>query len=88
MAYIGRKAMKNLRASVLFDVAVTILILTVSTLLGVLFRELNFHKTNVVVLYIFSVLIISRVTKGYLFGIIGITFGFRRVKQLFLGKKR
>ena len=34
-----------------------------------LFRQLDFHETNVVVVFIFSVLLISRVTRGYVYGI-------------------
>lgn len=64
------KMIKKFRHSVFFDVVVTILLLTLATLLGVLFRTLNLHETNVVVVYLFSVLIISRVTKGYLYGIL------------------
>ena len=45
------------------------MILAASTLLGVLFRTLDFHETNVVVVFIFSVLLISRVTRGYVYGI-------------------
>ncbi|MBR6091022.1 MAG: DUF4118 domain-containing protein [Anaerolineaceae bacterium] len=37
--------------------------------MGVLFRSLDFHETNVVVVFIFSVLLISRVTRGYVYGI-------------------
>lgn len=47
----------------------SILILTLSTLLGFCFRSWGFHETNIVVIYIFSVLLISRFTKGYLYGI-------------------
>ena len=34
-----------------------------------MFRLLDFHETNVVVVFIFSVLLISRVTRGYAYGI-------------------
>lgn len=51
------------------DLSRTVLILTGSTFLGVLFRLLDFHETNVVVIFIFSVLLISRITKGYAYGL-------------------
>lgn len=62
--------MKNFRTSIFFNIAITILLLTISTLLGTLFKSLSLHKTNVVVVYIFSVLVISRITKGYIYGIL------------------
>lgn len=62
--------MKKKTINILKDVAISVLILTVATGLGVLFKHFNIHKTNVVVVYIFSVLLIARITKGYLFGIL------------------
>lgn len=62
--------MKKIKNTIIFDIIVTILSLTISTFLGVLFKELNVHETNVVVVYIFSVLVVSRITKGYAYGII------------------
>lgn len=62
--------MKNFRATIFFDVAVTAIILTLSTLLGALFRAFSFHDTNIVLLYVFSVLLIALFTKGYFFGIL------------------
>lgn len=61
--------MKKFRYSIFFDIILTILVLTISTFLGVLFRKLELHETNIVVIYIFSVLLVSRFTKGYAFGI-------------------
>lgn len=51
------------------DILLSILILATSTLIGFLFREYKFHETNIVVIYIFSVLLISRFTRGYICGI-------------------
>lgn len=68
--------MKKSKIKVLFDLGFTILMLTLSTLLGVLFRRWNFHETNVVIVYIFSVLIISRITKGYVFGLVSSVVSF------------
>lgn len=36
---------------------------------GLCFRSWELHETNIVVVYIFSVLLIARFTKGYLYGI-------------------
>ncbi|MEZ4358034.1 MAG: DUF4118 domain-containing protein [Eubacteriales bacterium] len=41
-----------------------------STGVGWLFRYLNFPKTNIVVVYILSVLLTARFTKGYIYGIV------------------
>lgn len=62
-------AIKNSKSDILHDICLTVLILTASTFLGGLFRLLDFHETNVVVVFIFSVLLISRYTRGYVYGI-------------------
>lgn len=64
------KYIKKFRYSIFFDIAIMILALATSTLLGVLFRVLKLHETNIVVIYLFSVLIVSRVTRGYVYGIL------------------
>lgn len=51
------------------DTGLTAVILVISTLLGILFGHWGFHKINVVVVYIFSVLLIARFTRGYGYGI-------------------
>lgn len=53
-----------------WNAGVLISFLGISTMLGMLFRYWRFHETNVVVIYIFSVLLIARFTKGYLYGIV------------------
>ena len=45
--------MSSNKSHILHDISLTILILTASTCLGVLFRMLDFHETNVVVVFIF-----------------------------------
>lgn len=61
--------MKAKKWNIIRDSGLTILMLTISTFVGVIFQYLELHKTNVVVVYIFSILLISRFTKGYLYGI-------------------
>lgn len=51
------------------DIVLAVLILAASTLIGFFFRQCELHETNVVVVYIFSVLLISRFTRGYIYGI-------------------
>lgn len=61
--------MKKNRLEILKDISLSIAALVASTMVGFLFREWGFHETNVVVVYIFSVLLISRFTKGYVYGV-------------------
>lgn len=61
--------MKRKNIYILRDVATVIIILVLATLIGALFKELALHEANMVVVYIFSVLIISRFTKGYFYGV-------------------
>lgn len=63
-ARIEKRVLNGLR-----DIGLTAMILVISTLLGILFGHWGFHKINVVVVYIFSVLLIARFTRGYGYGI-------------------
>ena len=55
--------------SVLKNTMFGLLLLAAATLTGWFFRTWGLHETNVVVVYILTVLLISRFTKGYCFGI-------------------
>ena len=55
--------------------SMTILILTVATMISLLVRNISFSETNIVVIYILSVLVVSNVTKGYLYGIFASIIG-------------
>lgn len=50
------------------------IILIGATLIGLVFRMIGFPETNIVLLYILGVLIISRFTGGYAFGLTGSVF--------------
>lgn len=52
------------------DVGTVVLLLSLATAIGAIFQRFDLHQTNVVVVYILSVLLISRFTKGYFFGIL------------------
>lgn len=54
---------------ILKDIGLTLGLIIGATLLGALFHYLNLHQTNIVVIYIFSILLISRFTTGYYYGI-------------------
>lgn len=62
--------MKKHELNIIRDVVLLVLILSASTMTGFCFRHFGLHETNVVVVYIFSVLLISRSTRGYFYGIV------------------
>lgn len=62
--------MEKKKLRILRDLGLVILLLSLATAIGAVFQSLEFHKTNVVVVYIFSILLIARFTKGYLGGIV------------------
>ncbi|MGN0312977.1 MAG: DUF4118 domain-containing protein [Lachnospiraceae bacterium] len=55
---------------VAWNVVKLIVMILVTTFLGTLFRKLSFPETNIVVVYILAVLLVARLTKGYLYGIL------------------
>ncbi|MCI7605755.1 MAG: DUF4118 domain-containing protein [Spirochaetales bacterium] len=63
--------MNNKYKQILFDVIKMTSLIVLFTLLSILFRKLGFPETNIVVIYILAVLLISLVTTGYVFGIMG-----------------
>lgn len=52
------------------NLVITAVFIIIATVLGYIFSCLEIQETNIVVTYIFSVLLVSRFTKGYLYGII------------------
>ena len=66
----GKRAWKHSLSLSWLDFAKTFILLTLATLISYGLRALNIGDQNVIMMYILSVLIISRVTKGYLYGII------------------
>lgn len=62
--------MKQKHLSLLRDLALVLLLLTLATAAGSVFHHFHFHIANAIVLYIFSVLLIATLTKGYLWGIL------------------
>ncbi len=53
------------------DLLITLVILTVTTLLGLAFYSLGFTDSNIITVYILGVLLTSLFTKGYACGVIG-----------------
>ena len=54
----------------MIDIAKLLAVVCVATLLGILFVKVGFPETNIVVIYIFAVLLVARFTKGYFYGIL------------------
>ena len=54
----------------MIDLAKLLAVVCGATLLGVLFVKSGFPETNIVVIYIFAVLLVTRFTKGYFYGIL------------------
>lgn len=62
--------MKQKKLYVFRDIGLVTVLLALATAIGAVFQYFDFHQTNVVVVYILSVLLISRFTRGYFFGIL------------------
>ncbi len=77
-----RRAGKNLNFKISFkDTAITIALLIAATLISLGLRVLSIGDQNVIMTFILSVLVISRVTKGHAYGIVAslisvLTFNF------------
>lgn len=52
------------------ELFITFLLLAGACFLGMCFRSLHWNETNIILIYILAVLMTSRVTKGYLYGIL------------------
>ncbi len=66
---------KNFIKKTGFQLLATFFILAAATGLSMFIRTIGFSETNIVVLYILSVLIVSNVTKGYVYGILASVIG-------------
>jgi two-component system, OmpR family, sensor histidine kinase KdpD len=58
-----------------FQILITLLIQLGATMLSMLIRNIGFSEINIVVIYILSVLVVSRFTKGYFYGIMASIIG-------------
>ena len=70
------------------DTLKALAILLVATLLSILLRKLNLGDQNIIMVYILSVLVISRATQGYLYGVVSsvlsvLLFNFLFVEPLY-----
>ena len=55
---------------ILKDLAVTMLLLAAATAAGEIFRRMGLHSSNVVIVYVLSVLLTARLTKGHCYGLL------------------
>lgn len=68
-------------AGVIRGFLIMLLLIVAATGVGLLFRSIGFHETNIVIVYILSVLLAARFTQGYAYGILAsiaatLTFNF------------
>ena len=64
------KAKTGSAVKVLTGMLTMALLTAAATGVGLFFRSIGFHETNVVIMYILSVLLTARFTQGYLYGIL------------------
>ncbi|MCB2295515.1 DUF4118 domain-containing protein [Clostridium algoriphilum] len=53
----------------------TLLIMSLATIISLIFRKIGLHESNVIIVFILGVLFVSRSTDGYIFGIIAAIIG-------------
>ena len=68
--------MKKRITEILRDLAVTVLLLAAATLTGWFFRKINLNSSNVVIVYVLSVLLTARLTKGHRYGLMASILSF------------
>ena len=58
------------------DCGITLGLVTATTFLGSYFRQWDIHETNIVIAYLLSVLLTSRFTRGYFYGLMSTVLSF------------
>ncbi|MPQ30321.1 DUF4118 domain-containing protein [Clostridium estertheticum] len=53
----------------------TIVIMTLFTILSLIFRKIGFHESNVIIVFILGVLFVARNTEGYVYGVLAAIIG-------------
>ena len=61
--------------SVCIQVLIVIIVLTGATLLAITIQEMNFPAINAVVIYVLSILLVARFTRGYFYGVMASVIG-------------
>ena len=57
------------------NVAKTIVIMSLATIISLIFRKVGVHESNVIIVFILGVLFVSRSTDGYVYGILAAIIG-------------
>ncbi|MCB2299821.1 DUF4118 domain-containing protein [Clostridium tagluense] len=60
---------------IIVNVFKTIVIMSLSTILSLIFRKIGFHESNEIIVYILGVLFVSTSTDGYIYGIMAAIIG-------------
>jgi len=63
------------KTMILANLFKTILIMGLSTIISLIFKNIGFHESNVIIVFILGVLFVSRVTDGYIYGILAAIIG-------------
>lgn len=51
-------------------ILITIALIVAATLIGLIFREINFPETNIVIVYLLAILLVARFTYGFMYSVI------------------
>ena len=54
----------------IIDLMILVMVVCLTTFMGILFVKAGFPETNIVVIYILAVLLVARFTNGYIYGIL------------------
>ena len=58
----------------IIDLMILVMVVCLTTFMGILFVKAGFPETNIVVIYILAVLLVARFTNGYIYGILASIF--------------
>lgn len=60
----------NNKKNIIVSSLIVILLMTLSSLIGIVFRQWHWPDTNIILIYILAVLMTARLTKGYVYGVV------------------
>lgn len=69
--FLNRKVSSNLLKSM----GIVLLIMILCLLISLIFREIGFHESNIIIVFLLGVLFVSRLTEGYSGGIVSSVLG-------------
>lgn len=65
----------NPKIIIIINAFKTIIIMSLSIIISLIFRQIGFHESNIIIVFILGVLFVSRNTDGYVYGILAAIFG-------------